>query len=104
MSRHESGTVRVIPATDMHHFHQVNRYGDVSPADQQLPRRSNSMARVVVMVVAEIPEPGRHRYDDSTPGSATAVYRLPNCDPTNGGKWECPRVWSHMIAVEFEYL
>lgn len=60
-------------------------------------------------------EPGRHRYDEVMVNSPSAVFRIPEIDPTARiepsaaqriypGKFECPREWVDGIAVEFEYL
>ena len=107
MSRHEFGTVRVIPADYSHFFHQVNRYDSLTaiPADAQLPRRNNP-AREFIKTVVTIHEPGRHRVE-TVPDNVATIFVTEQVN-FNGPAFECVREWDHQCAMKtaigFEYL
>ena len=61
MSKHDTGTVRVIPADHTHYFHEVISYDLVGLAyDALIP------SKTIIKAVDTIYEPGRHRQFDDT--------------------------------------
>lgn len=102
MTKHESGTVRVIPADSTHYYHQINRYDFDVPADHQKPRRSN-LSRDFIKSVPTIQEPGRHRVDETVPDNVACIYVTAQVN-FNGPAFECVREHDGDMAIAFEYL
>lgn len=90
MAKHETGTVRIIPAEPTHMFIQLN-FKD----------------RVIIYPVETILAPGRHRLEGREHSSDAVYFQQPHGEPpypSHMNKFECPRAWDNGVAVEFEYL
>lgn len=89
MAKHESGTVRIIPADPTHLYHEV-LYHEMF--GHHAVRKS----------VETIHAPGRHRVE-SVPDNIATIFVTAQVN-FNGPAFECVREHDGDMAIGFEYL